>query len=52
MEFDFDPGKSSVNKKKHGIDLVEAQRLWDDPDRIEIPAKNVDEERFLVIGKI
>lgn len=52
MEFDFDPGKSAVNKNKHGIDFVEAQRLWDDPDRIEIPARNVDEERFLVIGKI
>ncbi len=52
MNFDFDPGKSSANKEKHNIDFIEAQKLWDDPDRIEIPARNVDEERFLVIGKI
>ena len=52
MEFEFDLQKSKSNKKKHGIDFVEAQVLWDDPDWIEIPAKNVDEPRFLVIGII
>ena len=41
-----------LNKKKHGIDFNEAQALWNDPDRIEIPAKTIDEERFLIIGKI
>ncbi len=52
MEFEFDPRKSENNKKKHGIDFVEAQELWDDPDLIEILAKTVDEPRFLVIGRI
>lgn len=52
MTFEFDINKSESNKKKHGIDFVEAQTLWDDPDIIEIPAKNVDEPRFLVVGKI
>ncbi|MBT9149283.1 MAG: BrnT family toxin [Dehalococcoidia bacterium] len=52
MEFEFDPEKSSSNNKKHGIDFPGAQALWDDPDLIEIPAKTVDEPRFLVIGKI
>ena len=52
MEFEFDQSKSSSNKKKHGIDFVEAQELWNDPDRIEIPARATDEPRFLVIGKI
>ena len=52
MEFEFDPRKSESNKKKHGIDYVAAQALWDDPDLIEIPAKTVDEPRFLVIGRI
>jgi hypothetical protein len=28
------------------------QALWDDPDYIIIPAKVIDEARFLVIGKI
>jgi len=52
MEFEFDPEKSNIDKSKHGIDFVEAQALWDDPDIIEIPVKVSDEPRFLVIGKI
>jgi len=52
MEFEFDRRKSEENKNKHGIDFIDAQILWDDSDRIEIPAKTSDEPRFLVIGKI
>jgi uncharacterized DUF497 family protein len=52
MNFAFDPKKSKGNKQKHGIDFIEAQALWDDPDLIEIPARIEDEPRFLVIGKI
>ena len=52
MEFEFDPKKSATNKTKHGIDFIEAQALWNDPDSIEIPVKTNDEPRFLVIGTI
>ncbi len=52
MEFEFDRRKSESNKKKHGIDFVEAQLLWDDSDLIEIPARTEDESRFLVVGRI
>jgi uncharacterized DUF497 family protein len=52
MEFEFDKHKSHMNKKKHGIDFIEAQDLWEDPDRIEIPAKTTDELRFIVVGKV
>ena len=52
IQFEFDPAKSRTNHEKHGIDFVEAQRLWDDLDLLEIPAKTVDEPRFLVIGRI
>ncbi|MEA1948285.1 MAG: BrnT family toxin [Thermodesulfobacteriota bacterium] len=52
MEFEFDNRKSKNNKKKHGIDFFEAQALWDDPDRIVIPAKTIDEPRCIVIGQI
>ena len=50
--FEFDPAKSESNRTKHGIDFAEAQRLWDDPMLLEIPAKTEDELRFLVIGLI
>ena len=52
MDFEFDPGKSEENKKKHGIDFIEAQAFWEDPDLVEIPARTSDESRFLVIGRI
>ncbi len=50
--FEFDPKKSRNNKDKHGIDFIEAQALWDDPELIEIPAKTLDEPRFMAIGRI
>ena len=40
MEFEFDPIKSDLNKEKHGIDFIEAQTLWNDPDLIEIPVRD------------
>ena len=52
MTFEFDPAKSSMNKQKHGIDFVEAQALWDDPNLLEAPAQTMDEPRSLVIGMI
>ena len=52
MDFEFDINKSNQNKKKHKIDFIEAQELWDDPDLIEIPLRTTDEPRYLVAGKI
>jgi uncharacterized DUF497 family protein len=52
LQFEYDDQKSQSNQAKHGIDFVKAQALWNDPYLIEIPAKTIDEERFLVIGKI
>jgi uncharacterized DUF497 family protein len=52
MPFEFDPNKSLLNREKHGIDFDEAQALWKDTDRLEIPAKTTDEPRYLMIGKI
>lgn len=52
MDFEFDVNKSKTNKRKHKIDFMEAQMLWEDPDLIEIPIKTADEPRYLVIGKI
>jgi len=50
MTFDFDHLKSSSNKEKHGIDFNEAQYLWMDPERIIIPARTLDEKRYLMIA--
>ena len=52
MNYEYDPDKSRRNREKHGIDFEQAQALWDDPDLLEIPARTVDEARFLVVGRI
>ena len=52
MDFEFGSHKSASNKKKHGIDFIEAQALWMDPDRLEIPARTQGEQRFVLIGRI
>ena len=52
MDFEYDPEKSRRNREKHGIDFDEAQALWDDPELLEIPARTMDEPRYLVIGRI
>ena len=52
MEFEFDPRKSQSNQEKHGIDFVAAQAIWKDPALLEIPARTLDEPRWLVIGRI
>ncbi len=51
MVFEFDIEKSEANKKKHGIDFHEAQNLWEDPNQVLIPARTMDEPRYLLLGK-
>jgi uncharacterized protein len=52
MPFEFDPDKSAANQTKHGIDFIQAQAIWTDVDRLEIPARSLDEPRYQVIGRI
>ena len=52
MEFEFDPLKSETNRKKLGIDFIEAQKLWNDEDRVEFPARSDDEDRYAVLAEL
>ena len=52
MHFEHDPDKNSLNIEKHGISFDAAKDLWNDPHLLEISAKDIDEPRFLMIGKI
>jgi uncharacterized DUF497 family protein len=52
QQFEFDADKSESNKEKHCIDFIEIQALWDDPDRVEVPARTEDEARYLLVGKV
>ena len=50
--FEYDGNKSRSNLAKYQIGFVEAQKLWNDPNLLEIPARTQDEPRFLIIAKI
>jgi hypothetical protein len=54
VPFEFDAEKSARTKAdpNRGIDFVEAQSLWLDPSRIEVPLPFAVEPRVAVIGKI
>jgi len=52
MEFEYDPIKSQRNKQKHGLDFEQAKALWEDEDRLVIPARSETEERNAIFGKI
>lgn len=51
-QFEFDVEKSDANLKKHGIDFVTAQELWNDENRFIISAKSKTETRYAAFGKI
>jgi uncharacterized DUF497 family protein len=53
VKFEYDEKKSQINKEKHNIDFVEAQKLWQDEEALIIPANIVDNEiRYALISKI
>jgi uncharacterized DUF497 family protein len=51
VEFEFDSGKSEINKAKHGIAFVDAQALWRSKI-VLLRAKDALEKRYMVIGTI
>ncbi len=51
-QFEFDEAKSIANFGKHGIDFIEAQKLWNDTNRVAIAANSETESRFALIATI
>jgi hypothetical protein len=52
LEFEWDPGKSAANFKKHGVSFEEAQSVFYDEFAIQFfdEGHSTDEERFLMLG--
>ena len=52
MEFEWDPRKDAVNRRKHGIGFREATTVFGDPLAITFPDvdHSISEERFLTVG--
>ena len=54
MRFEFDAEKSAKTKAdpNRRIDFIEAQQIWADHERVEIPLLFTSEPRWAVIGKM
>jgi hypothetical protein len=50
--FEYDEARSLANRAKHGIDFIEAQELWLDPDLLRLSARSDTEPRLLFIGRL
>ena len=51
MEFEYNEGKSLVNKEKHGIDFEESKMLWLE-DNVILPAITKGELRYMTMGSV
>ena len=54
-EFEFDPEKDALNRKKHGIAFSTAALVFSDPmrlERLDDSVGNTGEERWQTLGKV
>ena len=52
MNFEYDKNKNDINSLKHGIDFIEAQKLWLDENLIEVELNFPNETRWMCVAKI
>ncbi|PJZ23880.1 hypothetical protein CH352_18925 [Leptospira hartskeerlii] len=52
IDFEWDPAKSTSNKRKHGISFEEAKTVFYDENAriINDPDHSENEERFIILG--
>ena len=52
-EFEWDPRKAGVNRRKHGIDFADATAVFEDERALTVPdaITAVDETRMLTLGR-
>ena len=51
MEYEWDPKKAELNRRKHGVDFADAVLTLEDGQALTIPDPFSDEEeRFISIG--
>lgn len=52
-EFEWDPRKAGVNRRKHGIDFADATAVFEDERALTVPdtITAVDEARMLSLGR-
>lgn len=50
-EFEWDPAKAAINRRKHGVSFEEASEVFSDAPRVMSDLEHSDvEDRYLAIG--
>ena len=52
MRFTFDPIKGAANRLKHGLSLVDAQCVFNAPDKLTLESPRSDESRLMDIATV
>ncbi|WP_069472593.1 BrnT family toxin [Candidatus Marithrix sp. Canyon 246] len=50
IQFEWDPNKAAINRKKHRIEFTDAVSVFNDLHVITIDDPDFDEKRFVTIG--
>jgi uncharacterized DUF497 family protein len=50
LEFEWDPKKAEANRRKHGIEFLDAVIVFDDDRAITLVDEHPKEERYLTFG--
>lgn len=50
MEFEWDPKKAEANRRKHGIEFLDAVIVFDDDRGVTLLDENPTEERYVTFG--
>ena len=50
MEFEWDPKKAEANRRKHGIEFLDAVIVFDDDRGITLQDEHPTEERYVTFG--
>ncbi|GAB4333459.1 MAG: BrnT family toxin [Dehalococcoidia bacterium] len=51
LQFEWDSNKAAENRRKHGVDFVEAAEVFLDPLALYGVSDNEEETRFFVLGE-
>ena len=50
MEFEWDPKKAEANRRKHGVEFLDAVIVFDDDRAITLLDESPTEERYVTFG--
>lgn len=51
MDFEWDPAKSEINRRKHGVDFADAVGAFEDRHGLTRPDPHPSEARFVTLGR-